>query len=672
MDRKELKDVFGEKVLKNILEGMYIKDQLSTTEIENKFKAIYDVEASYNVIYLLLKDFNIPIRSISDSVSLASRTLDYSEDLLGKHPVMLEVMDGLLISDGSICSSKNEQKYHRFSISSSQKEFIDYCREYLGYLNPSETAKRASLGYARNKGYEKSRYSFYTSFHPCITKQRVRWYREGKKIVPKDIKITPLMLKMWYYGDGSIVNNKETNTCMIRLSTDGFAEEDVDFLVGSLETQTGIKSVNADNRIRIKSESIATFFNYMGRKSDIDCYSYKFDVDEWRFWKTMKDVSRELGIAYGRLSHLVKTHSVQFSRSPGGKKVCFTKEQIIKLKQLHMSGLLEADPRKNSAAVTKGCFKREPNTQKMYENILSKGFPYVDLSEAERVILFNRLNNIPTITIQNNEIIASYRDNDIVIYYHPHLFNVNCGGCRSPLEAFNEKKNLIELADKFLKKNIEPSKDSIRYEICRAKNTKRTSVFPVRVAKTLYTLYGADNMKTLDPCAGYSSRLMGFYTSFRGGEYVGIDPCKETYHGLLNTQKDIQPMTERHNATFYNGRAEIVMPQIKDSYDLIFTSPPYFDLEKYSDQETQSYRVFPNYEEWLDKFMFVLIRESYRLLKDDGVFLLNVADCRRYKIVEHVEAFAKSMFRIEKVLIMVAPSKFTDSFAEPIFVFRKK
>jgi len=106
-------------------------------------------------------------------------------------------------------------------------------------------------------------------------------------------------------------------------------------------------------------------------------------------------------------------------------------------------------------------------------------------------------------------------------------------------------------------------------------------------------------------------------------------------------------------------------------YDLIVTSPPYFDLERYSDEETQSFKKYPKYEEWLDKFLFVLIKESHRLLKDDGVFILNIADCKNHKIVEHVEMFAKSMFRLDKVLLMLAPARFSDDFAEPIFVFKK-
>ena len=102
--------------------------------------------------------------------------------------------------------------------------------------------------------------------------------------------------------------------------------------------------------------------------------------------------------------------------------------------------------------------------------------------------MFNRLNNIPTISIQNNEILSSYLDNDLPASYHPHLYNVKTGENKTPLEAFNNKVIMTSVIEKFISKNADFSLQNLRYEICRADKTKRTSLFPVRVAKTLFTL----------------------------------------------------------------------------------------------------------------------------------------------------------------------------------------
>ena len=666
-----LKIIFGEHELKRILNDLYINEKKSIKDIEELFKSKYDIEANWNIFYALMKEFEIPMRTISEAVSLATRSLNYEENILENNPIAKQVIDGLLISDGWIANQEKEL-CHRFSFGSAQKEFVEYCREKLLCFNPSEINKTES-SFCSARGYEKEFWSFSTANHPDITKQRIRWYVNGIKIIPRDLIITPLVLRLWYYGDGSIVNNRENNSCVVRLSTDGFAREDVEFAIEQLKIQANIEcAITGDGRIRVNSDCISNFFNYIGFKSDLQCYCYKFDVDPWRFLKPMKQVAKEINIPYNRLSHLVKTKSIEYSRSPGGKKVFFSEDQISKLKQLHSSGLLESDARKNSASVTKGSFKKDPDIEKQIKNVFKSGFPHIQLTEADKIIYFNRLNNIPSISINDNKIEASYRDNDLAINYHPHLFDVKFKDFLTPIEAFNDKEILSNIVENMIKNNVELSNKGLRSAICQANKVKRASQFPIRVAKTLYTLYGKDNMTVLDPCAGFSSRLIGFYTGARKGKYVGIEPDTKTYMGLLNTIKEIGPMATGHEAIIYNDMAEKLMPTLNEQFDFIFTSPPYFNLEKYSEEETQSYNKYPDYNIWLDKFLFILIKESHRLLKDDGIFLLNIANCGNKKIIEHAEIFIKTLFRIEKVLLMLSPSKISEGFAEPIFILRKK
>ena len=59
-------------------------------------------------------------------------------------------------------------------------------------------------------------------------------------------------------------------------------------------------------------------------------------------------------------------------------------------------------------------------------------------------------------------------------------------------------------------------------------------------------------------------------------------------------------------------------------FDLYFTSPPYFDTERYSDDETQSYIKFPTYSGWVKGFYRETIYNACRALKNDGVFVINI------------------------------------------------
>ena len=68
--------------------------------------------------------------------------------------------------------------------------------------------------------------------------------------------------------------------------------------------------------------------------------------------------------------------------------------------------------------------------------------------------------------------------------------------------------------------------------------------------------------------------------------------------------------------------------QYKGKLDLIFTSPPYFDREQYSSDDEQSFRAYPQYEDWRDNFLKPTLENCYHSLKDDRYILWNIADIK--------------------------------------------
>jgi DNA modification methylase len=62
--------------------------------------------------------------------------------------------------------------------------------------------------------------------------------------------------------------------------------------------------------------------------------------------------------------------------------------------------------------------------------------------------------------------------------------------------------------------------------------------------------------------------------------------------------------------------------------DLCFTSPPYFDLEKYADEPTQSYKKFDNKEAWVEGFLRKTFENCYYGLKPDKYMIINIADVK--------------------------------------------
>ena len=67
--------------------------------------------------------------------------------------------------------------------------------------------------------------------------------------------------------------------------------------------------------------------------------------------------------------------------------------------------------------------------------------------------------------------------------------------------------------------------------------------------------------------------------------------------------------------------------KLSKKVDLIFTSPPYFNTEKYDyDNPKQSHNRYKTVDEWLEKFLFQCLSKFSENLIDEGHIVLNIAD----------------------------------------------
>ena len=47
----------------------------------------------------------------------------------------------------------------------------------------------------------------------------------------------------------------------------------------------------------------------------------------------------------------------------------------------------------------------------------------------------------------------------------------------------------------------------------------------------------------------------------------------------------------------------LISNNTKGKLDMVFTSPPYFDREQYSEDDEQSFKSYPMYSDWRDNFL---------------------------------------------------------------------
>lgn len=166
-----------------------------------------------------------------------------------------------------------------------------------------------------------------------------------------------------------------------------------------------------------------------------------------------------------------------------------------------------------------------------------------------------------------------------------------------------------------------------------------TTNFRPASAKIIYDTNLSEGSRVLDYAAGYGGRLLGAWAADSVSEYVGIEPNTETY---LNGLKFIAFLDSEFNnlqkATLYQECSEDFTiekyPTYKGYFDMAFSSPPYFNLEVYSNEETQSYNKFNDYERWVKGYLKPTIHNVIDMLKPEGIFAVNIYE----DITDHCKA----------------------------------
>ena len=311
------------------------------------------------------------------------------------------------------------------------------------------------------------------------------------------------------------------------------------------------------------------------------------------------------------------------------------------------------------------------------------GFPHYKIREEEKYEHMRKLKkfDIDTIFI-DNQIVQTMHCLRLAWTYFPHFWEILCGTAKqTPMEIFQDDKKFKSTIRKcwnWSKKHFkgEENQENNKFHENRLRQslkiytgTQSVSNFRPTAAKLIYEKFGGEFV--WDMSAGWGGRLLGFLASSNTKHYIGTEPSSKTYDGLLEMKKDFSYLNKEID--IYRLGSEVYVPQ-KESLDLCFTSPPYFDTEKYSDESTQSYKKFPTQDEWVNGFLRKTIENCYYGLKKGGYMLYNIANTPKYKFIEEqtVKISKELGFAQEDTLQLTLSSVMGAGYKyEPIFVFKK-
>ena len=322
----------------------------------------------------------------------------------------------------------------------------------------------------------------------------------------------------------------------------------------------------------------------------------------------------------------------------------------------------------------------------VYDGLKSKGFPHYPIDYKWRQREFGKLVKFDRSTLlkpKDKIVGASSHGLALAWSYMPHHWGIKCGTMKTPLEIWNDEKHLKIGIRKLLEGTFWEQQDyhnitdsTLRSLLRRYSGTQAVSNFRPTAAALMYDkfleksspLFGTKAGVTWDMSCGYGGRLLGAIAA--DVNYIGTDPCTETYEGLQQIKEEWGSLNR--TIELHQIGSEEFWPD-KNSIDLCFTSPPYFDWEKYSEEDTQSYKKYPTTKEWIDGFLWHTIDKCHYGLKTGGILALNVANTKRIKNFEEVTLrITKEIAykHIDTWKLQLSSQTGTPKY-EPIFIFQK-
>lgn len=141
------------------------------------------------------------------------------------------------------------------------------------------------------------------------------------------------------------------------------------------------------------------------------------------------------------------------------------------------------------------------------------------------------------------------------------------------------------------------------------------SIFDATLCEKMYEWFCPKEGRILDPFAGGSVR--GIVATEMGYIYNGIDLSDEQIEA--NKKQSSKPI-------WVQGDSEWVIDTIYDnSQDFVFTCPPYYDLEKYTDNPNDLSNMD---EDSFDKKYYSILNKAAKKLKNNRFFAVVVSEVR--------------------------------------------
>jgi len=161
-----------------------------------------------------------------------------------------------------------------------------------------------------------------------------------------------------------------------------------------------------------------------------------------------------------------------------------------------------------------------------------------------------------------------------------------------------------------------------------------STMYRPHIAKTACLMSETPMGTLLDPCIGWGGRMLG--TVSAGWDYIGFDTNPETFQ---NTQRLVEFLGIQSKVKLFLDDSMNMDKYDFGKVDIVLTSPPYYDVEIYSDFDNGQYTTFPTYQSWVDGWLSPLIGKGLERLNDGGMSCWNTQNMpsKKMMMIDDVE-----------------------------------
>jgi len=235
-------------------------------------------------------------------------------------------------------------------------------------------------------------------------------------------------------------------------------------------------------------------------------------------------------------------------------------------------------------------------------------------------------------------------------------YNMNYYEFIERIEEFKEKKFIQNMINYY---KIVKNKNNTKNEYIVYKEVYNICISAINIIRPIvymeiYSKYKPTHI--LDFCAGWGGASVAA-SALNIPKYTGIEinnNLKESYNKLINYLKT--KSTTNFEIIFEDA---LNINYENYNYDFVFTSPPYYFIQKYENNKEYSTK-----KEMNEKFYIPIFTKTYNGLKNGGVYAINVCKEVYDNVLIQLFGEANEIFSYKK-------SKRQNDYNEMIYVWKK-